>query len=132
MYARASATVYYYIKDYFLWDTDGITFEIDNSETAIISSQCRLFTGPLVPASETLDIEEGLTTTTKLVGNMKLIQTDDANEHQLYVIPHCVFDPNTPLIILGVPDLGALFGDIADANDPLSEDGTIITLGATK
>ena len=47
-----------------------------------------------------------MTTTTKLVGSMKLILTDNANKYHLYIINHCVFDPNTPVNILVVPALG--------------------------
>ena len=110
----------------------GIPFVIDNSANAIIYSQRRLFKGPLVPMSVTMETEEGLTTTTKLVGSMQLILTDDANKNHSYVIPCCVFDPKTPINILVVPDLGTFFGDNEDATDPLSEYGTIIKLGSTK
>ena len=48
------------------------------------------------------------------------------------VVPGCVYDPDTPLNILGVPALGSFFGDSADASDMLSADGTNIKYGATK
>ena len=63
---------------------------------------------------------------------MKLILTDDANNHHSYIIPRCVFDPKTPVNILGVPDLGTFFGDNSDATDPLAEDGTTIKSVSTK
>ena len=85
LYDRAFYTADEHIKDYFLWDTDGITFVIDNSVTEIISSQSRLFTVPLIPTSATLETSEGLTTTTKLVVSMKLILTDEANNNHLYI-----------------------------------------------
>ena len=120
LYAIAFATVDDHSKDNFLWDTDGINVVIKNSATAIISSQRILFTGPLIPTSLPLETAEGLNTTTKIVGSTKLIITDDANKHHTYIIPRCVFDPKTPVNILGVPDLGILFGDNADATDPLA------------
>ena len=86
-------------------------FLIDNSATAIISSQQRLFTGPLISKLVTPETAKGLTTTTKLVGSMKLILTDDANNHHSYIISRCVFDPKTPVNILGVPSLGTFIGD---------------------
>ena len=55
MYAREFATEDEQSKDSFLWDTDGIPFVIYNSATVIISSQRRLFTGPLIPALVTLE-----------------------------------------------------------------------------
>ena len=64
-----------------------------------------------------------LTTTTKRFFSMKLILTDDANKHHLYIIPRCVFNPNTPVNILGVSSLGTFFGDNAYETDTLAEDG---------
>ena len=63
---------------------------------------------------------------------MKLILTDDANKHQLYIITRCVFDPKNPVNILVVPDIGTIFGDNSDATNPLAEDGTTIKSGSTK
>ena len=81
LYFRAFATADDHIKDYFLWDTYGIPFVIDNSVTNIIIIQRRIFTGPLIPTSMTLETVEGITTTTKLVGSMKLILTDRDNNN---------------------------------------------------
>ena len=105
---------------------------IDNSATDIIISKSRLFKVPLIPTLVNLETAEGLTTTTKVVGSMKLILTDDSNKHHLYIIPCFVFDPKTPVNILGVPELGKFFGDNADATDPLAEDVTNIKLGSSK
>ena len=63
---------------------------------------------------------------------MTLILTDDANKHHSYIFPCCVFDPMTPVNILGVPYIGTFFGDNSDATDPLAEDGTTIKLVSTK
>ena len=43
-----------------------------------------------------------------------------------------MFDPATPINILGVPALGTFFGDNADAGSPYKKDGTNIKLGATR
>ena len=126
MYVKAFSTSDDHSKYSFSWDTYGIPLVIDNSVTAIIRNQSILFTCPLIPTLLTLEISERLTTTTEIVGGMKLILTDDANKHHLYIIPPCVFDPNIPVNILGVPALGTLFGDNADATDPPAEDGTTI------
>ena len=50
----------------------------------------------------------------------------------MYIVPCCVFDPNTPVNILGVPDLGSFFGDNADATDHTAAEGTTILLGSIK
>ena len=105
---------------------------IDNYVTAIIRSKRILLPGPLIPTSVTLETVEGLTNTTKLVGSMKLILNDDANKHNLYIIPCCVFYPNTPINILGVTALGTFFVDNGDATDPLAEYGTTIKSGSAK
>ena len=63
---------------------------------------------------------------------MKLILTDDANKNHSHVVRSCIFDPNTPVNILGVPALGTFFSDNSDANDTLAEDGTTIISGSTK
>ena len=97
LYARAFSTADDHIEDSFSLDIDGIPFFIDNSVTAIISSQRILFMGPLIPTSVTLETAEGITTMTKLVGSMKLLLTDDNNNHHPYIIPRCLFDPKTPV-----------------------------------
>ena len=68
---------------------------------------------------------------TKLVGSMTLILTDDDNKHHSYIYPCCVFDPKTPVNILGVPALD-FFCYNADETDPLVEDGNTIKYGAAK
>ena len=132
MYVRAFSTSDDHIEYSLSWDTDGIPFLIDNNANAIIRSQRRLFTVPLIPKLMTLEILEGLTTTNKLSGSMKLILTDDANKNHSYRIPRCVFDPKTPVNILGVPDIGTFFGDNAETTDPLVDDGTAIKSGSKK
>ena len=54
LYARAFSTADDHGNDYLSWYIDGIPFVIDNSVTAILSIQSRLFTGPLIPPSVTL------------------------------------------------------------------------------
>ena len=62
----------------------------------------------------TLATAEGLTTTTKLVGAVRLVLINDSNEHPTYSIPGCVYDPVSPLNILVVPALSAYFDDGTD------------------
>ena len=66
------------------WDMDGIPFVVDNSATARMYNEHKLFTGPLTPMSVTLATAEGVTTTTKLVGDLRLVLTDKRNEHHTY------------------------------------------------
>ena len=69
---------------------------------------------------------------TKLVGSMKLVVSDDAIKHHSYIILHYVFDPNTSINILVVPDLETFFGDNADALDSLADNGITTRSGSTK
>ena len=92
----------------------------------------KLFTGLLTPMIVTLETAEGLTKTSKLVGDLRLVLTNDSNKHHTYSIPGCVYDPESPLNILGVPVLSAYFDNGADIRSPLEEDGTKIKSGSTK
>ena len=78
----------------------------------------------------TLATAEGLTTTIKLLVALYLLLTDNSNEN--LSIPVCVYDPEIPLNILGVPALGAYFDNGADIRSPLEEDGTTIKSGSNK
>ena len=115
----------------FSWDTDSIPFVIDKSAKAIIYKERTLFTGLLTPMSITLATAEGLNTTTKLVGSLRLVITNSSNEHYTYSIPGFVNDPESPLNILGVPALGAYFYDGTDIRNPLEEDVTTAKYGST-
>ena len=42
-----------------------------------------------------------------------------------------MFDPATPINILGLPALGTFFGDNVNASSPYDKDGTTIKSGAT-
>ena len=52
--------------------------------------------------------------------------------HHTYDIPDCIFDPESPINILGIPPLGAYFKDSATVHNPFDDDGTTIKSGATK
>ena len=114
----------------FSWDTDGIPFVIDNSATGIICNVRKLFVGPLTPTRVTLETAEGQTTKTKYVGKLRLVLTDDAHKHHSYDVTGCVFDPDSPINILGVPFLGKHFGDQSSDFDEM--DGTTVCSGSTK
>ena len=116
----------------FSWDTDGITFVVDNSATAIISNERRLFHGHLTPTRFTLETADRISTKNHLIGIFRLVLTDNKNENYTYDVPGCVFDPAMPTNILGVPALGMFFGDNANTGSTYDEDGTNIKSGATR
>ena len=113
-------------------DTGGIPFVVDKSATAIISNERRLFHWHLTPTRVTLETVDGVSTKTQLVGICRLILTDKTNINHTYDVPGCVFDPATPINILGIPALGTFFGDNSNASSSYNEDGTTIKLGAMR
>ena len=90
-----------------------MTFIVNNSATGIISNVRKLFDGPLITTRVTLETAKVLKTSTKYVGTMRLVLTDNANKYQTYDIPECVYDPESPIKIIGVTCLGKYFGDQA-------------------
>ena len=116
----------------FSWDTDGILFVVDNSATAIIRHERRLFHGHITPTRVTLETADGFGTKTQLVGICCLVLTDNKNENYTYDVPGCVFDPVTPINIPGVPALGMFFSNNTNAGSTYNEDGTTIKSGTTR
>ena len=68
-------------EDYFAWDTYGLPFLVENSATAIICNVRKVFTCKLIPTKIMLETAEGKSASTKLVGIIRLVLTDDKNEH---------------------------------------------------
>ena len=89
----------------FSWDSDGIPFVIDNSATGNIYNVQELFVGPLAPTKVTLKTADGLTTKTKFVGTIRLTLTCDGNGNHTYDVLDCVFDPDPPINLIGIPFL---------------------------
>ena len=66
-------------EESFDWDTDGLPFVVDNSATSIICNIRKVFTGKLIPTKIILETAEGRSASTKLVGIICLVLTDDKN-----------------------------------------------------
>ena len=61
------------------------------------------------------------------IGTVRLVLTDESNVNHLYNIPRCIYDPETPVNVLGIPVLLELFDDAEDGPDTIVEDdGTTI------
>ena len=132
LYIRAFATASEHPdENAFSWDSDGIPFVIDNSATGNICNVRKLFVGTLTPTKVTLETADGLTTKTKFVGTMRLTLTCDGNENHTYDVPGCVFDPDSPINLIGIPFLGKYFGS-HDTLKSSDEDGTWVKSSATK
>ena len=80
----------------------------------------------------TMETAQGISVSTILVGVLCLVLTDGRNKHHIYDVPGCVYDPEIPLNILGVPCLGKYFDDGAYIQNPLDENGTTVKSGSTK
>ena len=63
---------------------------------------------------------------------MRLVLTDQTNEHHAYKIPGCIFDPKSPINISGIPPLGKYFNDSTDVHKSFDNNGTTIKSVATK
>ena len=96
-------------EECFACDTDGLPFAVENSATAIICNLRKVFTGKLIPTKIMLETADGTSASTKLVGIILLVLTDDKKEHHAYNIPGCVYDTDSPINILGIPALGNKF-----------------------
>ena len=53
---------------------------------------------------------------------MQLILTDYSNIDHSYDIPNCIYDPNSPVNIVGIPVLEKYFNDAAEGPDTVAED----------
>ena len=63
----------------------------------------------------------------RYIGTVHLVLTDESNVNHLYNITCCIYDPETPVNVLGIPVLSELFDDAADGPDTIVEDdGTTI------
>ncbi len=113
-----------------LFDTDGITFVMDNSATCIICNDQTQFIGNLQYQQSEISTSQA-TGVSEYVGTIRLHLIDDSGQTFQYDIPGAVYDPNSPFNICGIPYLGKFFGK----NDPipsLDDDGTKITSSASR
>ena len=65
-----------------------------------------------------METAEGAIVSTKLVGTLRLVLTNDKNGHHTYNIRDYIFDPESPINILGIPTLGKHFKDSANVHSP--------------
>ena len=56
------------------------------------------------------------------IGTIRLILTDDSNINNPHGIPHCIYDPDSPVTIIGIPVLSAHFNNAASDLDAVAED----------
>ena len=49
----------------------------------------------------------------RYLGTLRLILTDDSNKNNSYDIPCCIYDPDSPVNIVGIPALSDFFNAVA-------------------
>ena len=119
-------------EDSFAWDIDGSPFVVDNSATSIICNVRKVYTGKLTPTIIMLETAEGTSASTKLVGIIRLVMTDNKNQHHAYNIPGFIYNTDFPINKLGIPALSKIFNNGANISNPLNDNGTTVKTGATK
>ena len=63
----------------FTWNTYGLRFVVYNSATLIICNTRKVFAVHLTPTKIMLEPADGMSASTKLVGTMSLVLTDNSN-----------------------------------------------------
>ena len=71
----------------FSFDTDGIPFIIDNSDTTIFCNVRKLFIGPIRPKTVVVETAYRLSSKTLYIGTMQIILTENVNENGSYGVP---------------------------------------------
>lgn len=116
------------VQNGYNFDSDGISFVIDNSATCIICNDRTQFVGDLERQDCHVETSVGKGKC-EYLGTLRVHLTDDAGTTSTYDIPGAVYDPTSPFNILGIPYLGDFFGsndDIPSSDD----DGTWIRSSA--
>ena len=109
------------------FDSDGISFIIDNSATCIICNERSLFVGPLLPENYRVETVQATVSQKRYAGTIRLELVDDSNATHVYEIPEAIYDPQTQFNLIGIPFLAAYFNDTnCSAGDDVDADGTTI------
>ncbi|KAL7496856.1 hypothetical protein ACHAWT_005049 [Skeletonema menzelii] len=113
------------------FDTDGISYVIDNSATCVIcNDESQFEPGTLRKHTSSVETANG-EANPSMVGTLRLTLTADDGESFQYLIPDAIYDPNSPFNILGIPALGDFFGrnDTVPSSD---DEGTFVTSSANR
>ena len=57
------------------------------------------------------------------IGIVRLVLMDDSDFNHSYDINRCIYDPETPVNVLGFPVISEFFDEAADGPDTIVEDG---------
>ena len=112
------------------FDTDGITFVIDNSANCIICNDRTQFVGELIKQACHVNTAAGISNS-QYVGTIRVVLKDDAGASYTYDVPDAIYDPDSPFNIMGIPALGEFFGK-GDTIPTSDDDGTYVTSSATR
>ena len=73
---------------------------------------------------------EGDTYKKRYIGTVSLVLTDESNFNHSYDINPCIYDPETPVNVLGVPVLSEFFDDAEDGQYTILEYDVIMILSS--
>ena len=93
------------------FDTDGIPFIVNNSETCIITNERSLFLGNLTLVNFQADRIKAAQVRQRYEGTIRLKIVDDSNVAHIYDIPGAIYDPSLQFNLLGIPNLADFFQD---------------------
>ena len=77
--------------------------------TAIIYNILKLFIGLMRPENVVVETADGLSSNNQYIVTMQIILTGNGNENISHDVPGCVYDPETPIKLIGIPFLGDFF-----------------------
>ncbi len=96
---------------FFSFDSDGLLFVINNSATCIICNDWTQFVGDLWAERSSVETTRS-SASTDYVGTISLTITTNKGDLMQYHIPNAIYDPNSPLKILGFLSLESSWGEM--------------------
>ncbi len=111
----------------FLFNSDGMTFVVDNAANCHVCKDKSLFVGDIKDSHVSLDTANGVNGPRLQVGSIKISWLDDNGYSYVYQLDAVIYNPKSPFNILSVGRLGSHFGkEHSDCDD----DGTYIRSSA--
>ncbi len=107
----------------FLFDTNGLTFIIDNAANTLVCNDKSLFVGKIQDAGVHLDTATGSTGPQLWIGNIGLSCDNNNSISHTYEFENVVYNPKSPFNILSIGQVGMHFGK-SDLPPTSDDDGT--------
>ncbi len=113
----------------YLFDTDGLTFVMDNSANTHVCRDKLLFVGDLRASNISLDTANGANGPQLQLGTIKVSWQDDNGDSHEYELDDVIFNPKSPFNIISIGRLGQQFGK-SDLPPTSDDNGTFIRSSA--